>query len=450
MLRLVSLIAGLLLVAGVAAATDVPDNYEPSLKGRVQPYVDRGDFRGVIGVKRDGQPVRLLAFDRAGASADVDGLVDREYMIGSISKQFTAVAILLLAEEGRLSTDDSISEYLPGARNHDRVTIRHLLTHTSGIVDTYSLPSYARTGGESGVLADVVAELLSHDLLYEPGQSYQYSNGGYVLLAAIVERVSGQEFGQFLEDRLFAPLALRRTHHGNAHEDSHRPISGYQPSGIDDVSEQRLQSPAYTAGAGSLWSTASDLLAWSEALHSGALLTPSSYAQLTRVYGNGYGMGISVFERFGRNTLGHDGRIAGYASDLARYSDEAVSIVVLSNIESAARDHVRVAVAASLFGETVEPATLPALAAVPGNYNGLAGDYAFGPGFVVYVRASNGQLLARANNGGESELLPTNEDGWFSRMLYANVCFVRDETGVASELRWGCTDDAPVGRRIED
>ena len=450
MRRPASLTACLLLIAGVGAATDVPDDYEPSLKRRVQPYVERGDFRGVIGVKRDGHPARLLAFDQGGARAEMDGLVDREYMIGSISKQFTAVAILLLAEDGRLTTDDTISEHLPGARQHDRVTIRHLLTHTAGVVDTYSLPSYARTRGESGAPADVVAELLSHDLLFEPGESYQYSNGGYVLLAAIVERVSGQEFGQFLEARLFAPLALRRTHHGNAHEDNHRPISGYQPAGIDDVAQQHLQSPAYTAGAGSLWSTASDLLAWSEALHSGALLTRSSYAQLTRDYGHGYGMGISVFERFGRSTLGHDGRIAGYASDLARYSDEGVSIVVLSNIESAARDQVRVAAAASLFGETVEPAVLPVLTGGPGQHDGLAGNYAFGPGFVVYVRVSNGQLLARANNGGESELLPTNRDGWFSRMLYANVCFVRDEAGVASELRWGCTDNAPVGRRIAD
>ena len=206
---------------------------------------------------------------------------------------------------------------------------------------------------------------------------------------------------------------------------------------------------AFTTGSGSLWSSAGDLLKWSAALHGGKVLSSASYERVTRDYGNGYGYGVSVFQRFGRDVIGHDGRVAGYASDLARYVDEKTTIVVLSNVQSVARDEIRRLVAAETFGEEYSiPASRAYAERAFSPPKNLVGVYSFGPGFEVSITESGGRLLARANQGGYSELVPVDAETWFSRMLYATVRFGRSGEGTVDRLIWGVGEAAPVGRKV--
>ena len=178
-------------------------------------------------------------------------------------------------------------------------------------------------------------------------------------------------------------------------------------------------------------------------------MSDRAYAKLIRDYGDEYGYGVSVFQRFGRDVVGHDGRIAGYASDVARYLDDRLTVVILSNVQSVARDEVRRWVAAAALSE---PYTVPApreFADRPTSaLDGHLGTYSFGPGFVVSISTAYGRLLARANEGGSSELTPIGEREWFSRMLYVTVRFERDAAGTIDRLVWGRGDEAPVGRRV--
>ena len=158
---------------------------------------------------------------------------------------------------------------------------------------------------------------------------------------------------------------------------------------------------------------------------------------------------MSVFKRFGRDVVGHDGRISGYASDLASYVDEGVTVVVLSNVQSVARDEVRRLVAAAVLGEEIQEGTSRAFLDEPsGPLSDLVGVYSFGPGFRVTISTLDGRLLARANEGGTSELVPLSEGRWFSRMLYATVRFERDDEGMVDRLVWGEGEGAPAGTRV--
>ncbi len=414
----------------------------------VAPYVAAADFMGVVAVDRDGEEPLILPYGLASVELGVPHSASDVFMIGSISKQFTAVAILLLEQEGRLKTADLVSEYLPTFGHGGQITLEQLLIHTSGVADIFALERFGETAGQGGSFAEVVADLGRAPLTHPPGTAYAYSNGGYVVLAAIIERVAGVPYGEVLEHRVFAPLEMASTAHDARGPIARRRVPGYDPWGSNGLSRATPMSPPWSKGPGSLWSSAADLLTWARSLHGGRLLREPAYRKLSLDYGHGYGYGVSVFERFGREVIGHDGRIAGYAADLARYLDDRVTIAILSNVQSAARDEIRRLVAAAVFGEEY---TVPPPRAFPEGFTApldeLVGTYSFGPNLEVEIRAVEGRLLARANRGGFSELVPLNQTEWFSRVLYATVRFGRDGGGSVDRLIWGGGDGAPVGRR---
>jgi len=413
----------------------------------VKPYVDAGDFMGVVAVQRGTEPALLLAFGQASVELGVDHGTDSVFMIGSVSKQFTAAAILLLEEAGLVDTSEAVSAYLPGFKPGVDMTLEQLLTHRAGVADIFSLPLFGSRAGRSADFSEVIQALNQADLTFPPGVSYAYSNGGYAVLAAIIEAASGLDYADYLRTRIFVPLGMTDSAHDQPGPARPGRVPGYQPWGVDALAPAELIAPAFTTGSGSLWSSGRDLLTWSNALYGGELLTGASLKKLSSDYGNGYGYGVSVFTRFDREVIGHDGRIWGYASDLARYIDDELNVVILSNVESVARDEIRLAVAAAVLGEPIPRPSAREFARAPlMPLSSLAGDYSFGPGFTVYVRESDERLLARANEGSYSELLPLANGDWFSRMLYQTVRFEIDKGQGADLLRWGTTDTAPVGQ----
>ena len=415
----------------------------------VAPYLEARDFMGVVGVHRDGREALLLPYGLASVELQVPHRRDSVFMIGSVSKQFTAAAVLALEEAGALSTADSVAEHLSEFPHGSKMTIEQLLTHTAGLADIYSLERFGASGGRVGTFEEVLGDLGRADLTFSPGSGYAYSNGGYAVLAAVIEQVSGVSYGDYLSRRFFEPLGMSQTAHDGPSAAVESRVPGYDPWGSDGLSPAIPVSAAFTKGSGSLWSSAGDLLKWSAALHGGKVLGKASYEKLTRDYGNGYGFGVSAFQRFGRDVIGHDGRVAGYSSDLARYVDENTTIVILGNVQSVARDEIRRLVAAAVFGEEYAipaPRAYAEKEALP--VEELAGVYSFGPGFEVSTTESDGRLLARANQGGYSELVLLDAGAWFSRMLYATVRFGRDGDGEVDRLIWGAQDGAPVGRKV--
>jgi len=442
----------LLAVLGLALAMSTRAtalSIQERIDAIVAPYLEAGDFMGVVGVQLDGGEALLLPYGLASVELKVPHRDSSVFMIGSISKQFTAAAVLALEEAGSLDITDLVAKHLPDFPHGSLMTIEQLLTHTSGVVDIYSLERFGASAGREGSFEEIIGDIGLADLTFSPGSGYAYSNGGYAVLAAVIERVSGVSYGDFLRSRFFERLGMSQTAHDGPSAAVTGRVPGYDPWGQTELSPAVPVSAAFTTGSGSLWSSARDLLKWSAALHGGQVLGESWYEKLARDHGHGYGYGVSVFQRFGRDVIGHDGRVAGYSSDLARYVDEKTTIVILSNVQSVARDEIRRLVAAAVFGEeyTVPPAKRypePPTASL----GELTGAYSFGPGFEVSISVSGSRLLARANQGGYSELVSAGAGTWFSRMLYATVRFGRDGGGKVDRLIWGEGEGAPVGRKV--
>ncbi len=291
-------------------------------------------------VVKDGKPVLRRAYGMADTTKGVTMRPEMALRLGSITKQFTSTAILMLVEEGKLSLDDDITKHLPAFPAKGRkITIEHLLTHTSGI------PSY--TGKSGYVLAmerdmsvtQMIDSFKDDPLEFEPGSQYRYNNSGYFLLGAIIEKVSGQTYAGFLEQRIFKPLGMRDTYYeGLGH--SKAPVAAGHSRNAQGFGAAMPLSMTQPYAAGALVSTVDDLTRWDAAIGAGRLLKPASWQRAFTAYrlsdgkATGYGYGWDINTLQGEKAIGHGGAINGFATYALRFPDRNTYVVVLANSDS--------------------------------------------------------------------------------------------------------------------
>jgi CubicO group peptidase (beta-lactamase class C family) len=291
-----------------------------------------GDVPGAsVIVIRRGKVMFRKAYGMADLETHIAAASGTHYRLASVTKQFTAAAILTLADQKKLSIDDPVRRWLPSLPPHaDAITIRHLLTHTSGLIDYEDLIPSGTTVQLKD--ADVLRLLEKQTATYfAPGTSYRYSNSGYALLAMIVEKASGQRFADFLRDRIFAPLGMKTT---VAHEDGistvlHRAY-GYSREGEGwKRTDQSLTSAVL--GDGGIYTSVDELVKWIRALESGRFAEAWVPRVDTDVKGVRYGFGWRIGEHDGRRVVSHTGESIGFRNALVRFPDEHLAIIVLTN-----------------------------------------------------------------------------------------------------------------------
>lgn len=289
-------------------------------------------------VARGGEIVFLGSAGMADLELGVPLAPDMVFEIGSITKQFTAAAIMLLAEEGKLAVSDPITRYLPEYPSYgDDVTIEHLLTHTSGIVSYTGIPGYMATEVKDDVtvqeLIDVFKDL---PVEFAPGDQYAYSNSGYILLGAIVEAASGTSYEEFVRTRFFEPLGMENAYYGCSTCLIPRRASGYG-GGAQGYTNQRYLSFTQPYAAGSLMMTVEDLFRWSRALFGAKVVSAESLEQMTTPFvlndgeSTDYGYGLRIAEIRGRRAIRHGGGIFGFVSNAVYLPGADVFVAVFSN-----------------------------------------------------------------------------------------------------------------------
>lgn len=287
-------------------------------------------------VIRDGRVIFRRAYGMADLERHVPATPTTAYRLASLTKQFTAMAVMLLVRDGRLRYDQPVRELLPELPPAAAsVTIRHLLNHTSGLLDYEDLIPDTQTAQVSD--RDVLRLLASHDSVYFPaGTRYRYSNSGYCLLALVVERVSGMEFAAFLRQRIFAPLGMART---LAHVDGKDTVPerayGYTPdSGRFLPSDQSLTSA--TLGDGGIYTSVEDLVRWDQSLYTGRLVDRVALRLATTppvlpADSTQYGFGWFVDTYRGIHRWRHTGETSGFTNAIQRFPDRRTTVIVLTN-----------------------------------------------------------------------------------------------------------------------
>jgi CubicO group peptidase (beta-lactamase class C family) len=287
---------------------------------------------------------------------DVEATEHTVYRIGSVTKQFTSVAIMMLVEQGKLRLEDDMTKFFPDYPTHGlTVTVDRLLNHTSGIKGYTEMESFWNEARLDLSHEQMIELFSSVPFEFEPGEKYQYNNSAYYLLGLIIEKVSGLEYAEFLERNVFEPLGLHETHYlYNEPIVKHR-AEGYEVDNGDLVNDEPL-SMRLPYSAGSLGSSVTDLLAWQKALEEHKLVSKESYekmrtpAELHDGSSTTYGYGLAMGNLEGRSKISHGGGINGFRAQLSHYPDDDLTVVVLCNSGSAHPDAYESRIARAALG----------------------------------------------------------------------------------------------------
>ena len=367
----------------------------------MEAFVEPGEPGAAVGVRHGDRPPYVAGFGLADVEWGAAITHDTVFRIGSITKQFTAAAIMLLVEEGRLDLDDAIQSVLPDYPAQGRaITIRRLLNHTAGIKNYTALPDFGALMRTDMTLAELIGVFKDLPPNFAPGERFAYSNSGYALLGAVIEARSGMPYRTFLEERFFAPLGLEQTRYLDDEPIVAKRARGYD-RGAGGVQNARTMSMTLPHAAGALGSTVVDLLTWERALRTGQVVSPASYGAMTepaRLNGGAlseYGFGLIGANYRNHAATTHSGGINGFVTVMTHFEDDDLTVVVLSNLTSFPVERAHLALARRAL-DLPDVAARPRVAVSTDDLARCAGVF----------RLSVGPLSVAAGDGGLSVSFP--------------------------------------------
>lgn len=422
----------LILFAAVSLSAAVTPS---RLDEQAQAYTDIGKFNGAVIVARDGKPILAKGYGMANFEWSIPNTPDTKFRLGSITKQFTGMSVLLLEEQGKLSTGDPISKLVPEVPETWRsVTIHQLLTHTSGIPNFTALPDYTKLKRTSGGPLETVKVLFDKPLEFDPGTKMKYSNTGYILLGLIIERASGVSYDQFTRKNIFDPLEMKGTGYDWNTALIPKRASGYTDNGRGPKNADFIDM-AVPHAAGALYSTVNDFLKWDAALRDGRILKPESYEKYFKPALNNYAYGWSVETKNNSLRQQHGGGIDGFATMFIRVPSEKLMVAVFTNVVpnqggKLADELVRLA-----LGEDVAKPVKRTRVDLPESVlKQYVGEYELSPTFVLTITVEDGQLVTQATNQGKLSVVAESETVFYPTVVDATLTFQKDDSGKVTGL----------------
>ena len=393
----------------------------------VQPYVDAQMFTGSVLVAKNGNVIFSKSYGMADLEWNISNSPTTRFNIASMTKQFTAASILLLEDRGKLKTDDRVKKYLPDApASWDKVTVYHLLTHTSGIPDDGA--KYEPGTPDKLVFND-------KPLDFQPGEKWAYTNLGYIVLGYLVERITGQSYEDFVHDNIFKPLGMNDSGMFSFVTVIPRRATGYWPGNNGIENADRSFDTRIGFSSGSLYSSTEDLLRWEEGLFGGRLLSAASLHKMTTPFRSDYACGLHVNRVNGHLVIEHDGNNIGFNSDMAYYPEDRIAVIVLANLNGTVTGEMTRALAAVALGETPPSPSIHKEISLPKEIlTRYAGTYQFADHRLKMVPEGN-HLLVEFENGGTLPVFPEAETKFFSKPWPTRFEFSKNDHGEFTVLK---------------
>jgi len=426
---------------------------------------DKPDSPGAsLAVIKDGEVIYKQGYGSANLEYNIPIIPSTVFHVASVSKQFTAFAVTMLAEQGRLKLDDDIRRYLPEVPDFGKtITIRHLIHHISGMRDQWELLAVAGWRLDDVITREHILKIVRNqkELNFEPGEQYLYCNTGFTLLAEIVARVSGKSFREWTEENIFKPLGMSDTQFYDDHERivKNRAYS-YVPVKENGFKKRRLNYA--NVGATSLFTTAEDLAKWVKNFEDGRVGGKEVIVQMQKqgVLNNGkkisYAFGLVIGEHKGLRTVSHSGGDAGYRSHVLLFPEQRFAVVVLSNLGSFNTSQIARQVAdiylLDVLKEEQPPAKQTDQREIEPNtalYDTFAGRYYFEPGLIMTFIKEKNQLVLQQDGGPKVSLLPESDTKFSIRNREAKLAFQLNNVGDVTQLVFTQGDNAMIGEKFE-
>ncbi len=431
MMKLSRRLAIVIILAGAGFAQDTAARMEEL----VQSYVTAKQFMGSVLVSQQGKILLSKGYGSANLEWEIPNFPNTKFRLGSITKQFTAASILLLEERGKLKVEDPVKKYMADApAAWDKITIFHLLTHTSGIPSFTSFPDYRSTEAAPTTPESLVARFRDKPLEFQPGEKWNYSNSGYALLGYLIEKISGQSYSEFVQQNIFNPLGMKDSgYDSNSAIIAHR-ASGYAP-GANGLANAGFIHMTVPFSAGALYSTTEDLLKWEQALFGGKVLSQASLAKMTTPFKQDYAFGLSVSANHGFKIIEHGGGIEGFSTQLSYYPDDKLIIIVLGNIVGRFPSEIAAKLGDIVHGvKQVPPSERKEITVPPKILADYAGTYDLTASISMVITVEDGHLMAQVTGQQKFPLLAESETSFFVKTVDVQVEFVKNAQGQVAYL----------------
>lgn len=392
-------------------------------------YTQKNMFSGSVSISRKGTVLLSKGYGMANYSYDVPNTPQTKFKLASVSKQFTAMAIMILQEQGKLSTDDKLAKFIPDYPNGDKISIHHLLTHTSGVHSFTSDGYYDSIMVHPHTLTKIISYFKNTKLDFEPGEKFSYSNSGYILLSYIIEKVSGKAYSEFLTSQIFEPLGMKNSGVFVGDKLVKNLAGGYTKgdTGLENAPYIDMSVPA---GAGGLYSTVEDLQIWDRAFYGEKLVKKATIDKIVTPFKNKYAYGWKVDEYAAHSLITHSGGIEGFNTVISRFPQDELCVVILKNVDNYSAFNAGKICNAILFDQKYElPVDRVAAKIDKAIGQKLCGDYEFEPGFVLTVTLEADRMFAQATGQPKLEIFCENNYYYFCKDVNAQFEFLKDKKG---------------------
>lgn len=426
------LLLWLLLLCGSTAPLQAQ-----SLEQKLDDYLKAAQrvqrFQGAALVAQDGKVLFSKGYGMADAGSFNRNFDYTKFQVGSVTKQFTAAAIMQLVEKGKLKLDAPISTYLPDYPQPaaDKVTIHHLLTHTSGIPTYTALPEVVARRNQSISVADLLETFDTLPLEFEPGAEMRYSNSGYEVLGAIIEQVTGRPYAAYVKENILKPSGMASSGFpGDLRREPGLAV-GHEVDSLETTVAVPYVPSSFSYAAGALVSTVQDMYGWDQALRGTKILSRESLDKVFTPFQNKYGYGWLIDTLYGHQMVTHDGAIDGFGASFIRFLDQPFCVVLLANNGSAPVSSIAMGLVAIANGQPFDlPVKKSAIAMQPSEFDQYVGAYEIGPDQYRIVMKDGDNLFARRTGGASSRLLPEAKDKfYYEHDNTITLTFVRDGEG---------------------
>jgi D-alanyl-D-alanine carboxypeptidase len=429
----------LLLFQTVTVAQEVAT--EAQLDAVVASYFRADQPGAAVLVMRDGKTLLRKGYGLAGLELGVAIQPEHVFRVASITKQFTAVAILQLVEQGKISLDDPITKFFPDYPTQGKtITVEHLLTHTSGM-QSYSSKDDFMSLIRSDLTPQQLIDTFKNDpMLFSPGERYASGNSAYVILGAIIEKVTGQSYAEYLAANVFAKAGLTETHYDDPIRIIPKRVEGYgrnRDGGA--LVRARYVSPTIPYSAGSILSTVDDLARWTDAVSAGKVVRSDLLQRawtpyrLTSGEATTYGYGWAINTLFGSRMIAHGGRVMGFTAHALWMPEEKVFVAVLSNTEvpPVSTGYLARRLATFAMGQPWNPVAIAMTAEQLGEYEGV---YAIDDKTARTLTVADGKLFSQRTGGDRVAVLPRARDQFFFEDSFTTMSFERGADGKVTAM----------------
>lgn len=419
----------------------VKENYKEDMPG------------AAILVAKNGKAIYKKAFGKANLELDVNMTTENVFQLASITKQFTAIAILMLEEQGKLKVEDEITKYIPDYPvKGKKITIHQLLNHTSGIRDYTSMPGLLQLARNDMKPTELIEYFKNEPMDFAPGEKYAYNNSAYILLGHIIEVVTKDTYENFIEQQIFKPLSMTNSRYGNMSEIIEKRASGYKQEANNYKNADYISLTLPYAG-GSLMSTVDDMLKWQNALKNNTLLKKETFAKAIKptILNSGekieYGYGLGILDLKGSKGYEHSGGIFGFTTNGLYLEKEDVYVIGLSNCSCNDIGSVTKKIAALAIGKPY-PSVKDAIKLSENQLKKWVGAYAFAEGVTRYITFKDGQLFSQRDAGQQFAIYPLTKDHFIFDDVTISYHFSTDKNG-KKQVQMITSDGENIGKETD-